>query len=53
MFIYYIKKYNPKSEITNPVQESLRFCLQNEKIHSTMINTCDEKHLMENLQLMD
>ena len=53
MFIYFIKKYHPKSGITNPVQESLSFCLQNEKIHSTMINTCDEKHLMENLQLLD
>jgi aryl-alcohol dehydrogenase-like predicted oxidoreductase len=53
MFTYFVKKFNPKSGITNPVQESLSFCLQNEKIHSTMINTCNEKHLMENLKLMD
>jgi len=53
LFVYFNKKYNPKSCITNPIEESLIFCLQNEKIHSTMINTCNEKHLMENILLME
>ena len=42
-----------KDGITNPIEESLIFCLQNEKIHSTMINTCNEKHLVENILLME
>ena len=53
LFVYFNKKYNPKNGITNPIEKSLVFCLQNEKIHSTMINTCNEKHLIENILLME
>ena len=35
----------------SPIQGSLDFSLRNRKIHSTLINTCNEKHLLENLKL--
>ena len=47
-----LNDFSRKNKLENSIKEGLKFSLQNEKIHSTMINTCDENHLMENLQLL-
>jgi len=51
LFNYFIYK-NDLGNNHNPIQDSLNFSLRNRKIHSTLINTCNEKHLLENMELL-
>lgn len=51
LFNYFTCKNNLDDNYS-AIQNSLNFSLRSRKIHSTLINTCNEKHLLENLRLL-
>jgi aryl-alcohol dehydrogenase-like predicted oxidoreductase len=51
LYNYFTCKNNLNNNFSS-IQNSLSFSLENRKIHSTLINTCNEKHLLENLKLL-